>query len=321
MADLLTWAPDIDNDAADYSTTALLTKYLMLNMVDMLLGIPGVTCEGSCDGSTAGMDGVNRWTDASKVIRASSGARSWIALGGLIRICIHLNGTGESQPGEYAFAKAAFTGGTTSARPTSPDEWVYTAGGSNALHDNTASLFRTHMVCSTRGDFWMWNHKVGLSNPATQPTYFAMAATQIVPFAGVTDDYPVVTFIAGGAYGFRYAELLGPGSGTVGWRGRNAHGAAPTLVGATMTSMSSYPLAYIPSAGGYVTKSFPRLPLQIWTYDGSANGYSDYKGSVVDVQVGPWGMRPGAPDVAGAPTRKLYGSLWLPGLNSVEPGY
>lgn len=232
-----------------------------------------------------------------------------------------MNGTSEPQPATFAFAMAPFTGGSTSARPTSVDEWTYAPVSSTAIHDNTASNYRLHMVYATRGDFWLWIHKVGLASPATQPAYWAMVATQVTPYPGVVDNYPVVTSIFGGAFGFRYDNIFAPGTTTSGWRGRTAHGALVTMCGATMTSITSYPLAYIPTAGGYITKSFPRLPLQIWSYEGTANGYSDYKGAVVDVQVGPWGCRPGAPDSVVAVTRRLYGNVWLPGVNIIEPNY
>jgi len=90
---------------------------------------------GSCDGSTYGMDGVDRWTDYNKIIASTTAAHSWIilrqsAMGlapGYYQLLIDMKTT-------YLYVNLAmsfsvgFSGGTTIVRPTASDEatWLNT---------------------------------------------------------------------------------------------------------------------------------------------------------------------------------------------------
>lgn len=103
-----------------------LRRGLRTAIVDKLLakssGAP--TCKGSSNGTTAGMDNTNRWAaDADLVWNTAGNAHSWIVLqfGALFHLCIDLaNGTSSFLA---AFiSPTAFTGGSTTARPTSADE-------------------------------------------------------------------------------------------------------------------------------------------------------------------------------------------------------
>lgn len=87
-------------------------------------------CLGSSDGVTAGMDGINRITSTAALVAAAAGSgspRTWIVLRhpSGASVCIHL------QPTTGAFGadtqigisnSSAFTGGSTTARPTAVDE-------------------------------------------------------------------------------------------------------------------------------------------------------------------------------------------------------
>lgn len=83
---------------------------------------------GSSDGSTAGMDGVNRLVDSSSVVTTATvgAARSWIvaknpATG--YSILFHcFKGDGVNTGEVYISCTSGFTGGSTTARPTAPDE-------------------------------------------------------------------------------------------------------------------------------------------------------------------------------------------------------
>jgi hypothetical protein len=82
------------------------------------------TVDSSCDGTTAGTsaDGVNRWTDSTKVIRSSGAvAHSWMVLKHATLgywLLIDYSGSADYNV-KLWLGKAAFTGGTTTAAPTS----------------------------------------------------------------------------------------------------------------------------------------------------------------------------------------------------------
>lgn len=137
-----TYYSDVDYSLADVSTSTLMFKSLIWaikaafkNTILMANGVPASsawTVEYSCDSVTAGTagDGVDRWTntfDGTKIVRANGAvAHSWIVLKspaglGPYYLCIQWNGSVDYQC-NFIFSKVAFTGGTTTARPTSTAE-------------------------------------------------------------------------------------------------------------------------------------------------------------------------------------------------------
>lgn len=112
--------------AAQGSLLADLKRGLRTAIVDKLLakatGAP--TCKGSSNGVTAGMDNTNRWAaDADLVWNTAGNAHSWIVLqfGSKFHLCIDLANATSSNMAVY-MSPTAFTGGSTTARPTSADE-------------------------------------------------------------------------------------------------------------------------------------------------------------------------------------------------------
>lgn len=330
MADLLTWSSDLDNVPDDYSSVALLSKSTMFQLWRALLATGHWVCEGSCDSSAAGMDAVDRLSNsgtfsAALWVRAAAGqAHSWgvlynAALG--LRLCFDLSGGADNYPTVFVAAQAAFTGGSTTARPTSSDEWAYTAS-SCALNDNTASLFRLHLVYSNRGDFFAWNNKAG---SATGDCFALGAFALVIPEGFPTDQYPVVTYCASGSTtssGVGYTPLFSS-NGT--WRGRTGGGTAclnadPYLradaPGYASGSGSSY-MAVMPAAGGQWTHKYPEMPIffSIWS-----STYGDFKGTLPDITAAPWSLYRGAPNAV-PPTRRAIGALWLPGMSAAGPSY
>lgn len=87
-------------------------------------------CLGSSDGVTAGMDGVNRWLTSANLVNVawpSSSPRSWIVLKNPatgVSWCFHLqpNNTPGADAEMGISISSSFTGGSTTARPTAPDE-------------------------------------------------------------------------------------------------------------------------------------------------------------------------------------------------------
>ena len=132
------------------------------------------TVVGSSDGTTAALDGVDRWTTTftpSKLVRGTS-ARSWIVLQNStsgIQMCIDLYWTGGAGAhGRVVYTRSSFpfTGGNTSTRPTaaSGNEWQMganrgtapdsTTQGSNLVIDSSLNQnFYTHFSCAEDATF------------------------------------------------------------------------------------------------------------------------------------------------------------------------
>lgn len=139
---------------------------MMLLTINALLGFGANawTCAGSSDGTTAGMDAVNRLTSVSKII-TGGGNHSWIvlqqsAVNPNMQVCIDF---GQDLPNNGFInllwsPVAGFTGGSTSARPTATDEqFSFNAGGqaiqwfNGFTSTNTGVSMRTHVHMSTDG--------------------------------------------------------------------------------------------------------------------------------------------------------------------------
>ena len=132
------------------------------------------TVVGSSDGTTAALDGVDRWTttfDASKLVRAATGtAHSWIVLQNStsgIQMCIDLNGTNSGQCAIiYTRSAFPFSGGNTTTRPTAAanNEWqsglsrgsspdTTTQGGRIIEESTTSQVMYTHFSCAEDATF------------------------------------------------------------------------------------------------------------------------------------------------------------------------
>jgi len=119
----------VRNDAvlAQGSATAT-AKALFLRVVLRLTGVAGLpfTSIGSSDSVTAGLDAVNRLSDPTKIVFATSGAHSWLVLGQAatgMQLCWDWN-TSSANQATLVVSLAGFTGGSTTARPTASDERV-----------------------------------------------------------------------------------------------------------------------------------------------------------------------------------------------------
>lgn len=108
-------------------------------------GGPGAwTVVGSCDGTTYGMDGVDRLTDYTKFIAHATTAHSWIilqqpAMGlapGYYQLLIDLKVASHSYANFAVSFSVGFSGGTTIVRPTASDEatWLNTNHTSSNLY-------------------------------------------------------------------------------------------------------------------------------------------------------------------------------------------
>lgn len=134
------------------------------------------TCDHSCDGTTAGTpaDGVDRWTgtyDISKIVGASVGvAHSWIVLRNTasgLYLCIDFNSAGASA--RFAVSKTSFSGGTTTAGPTSANEFQFGSTGTSnsttynfSTDEGTGNVNYAHFTATDDGRFFFEVSRAGL---------------------------------------------------------------------------------------------------------------------------------------------------------------
>ncbi|MFA5758626.1 MAG: hypothetical protein WC942_04615 [Clostridia bacterium] len=142
--------PTIDKTWQIVETSIVTTNHYqyLLSLKNVLISLPTNpwVVTGSSDAATAGMDGVDRWTDINKLVRGTSAAvRSWIVLKqtGIhadFEICIELSGS-NTYNGTILWSTAGFTGGATNARPTATSFrfLVNNAGWSNSTSTNCVS--------------------------------------------------------------------------------------------------------------------------------------------------------------------------------------
>lgn len=127
--------------AVDASTTCRNAMFEIKRMLTSFSSSPW-TVEGSSNSVAAGMDAVDRWVTNTNIVGATPGtAHSWIVLyqvGTGLRVCIDMSSSTMSSA-TIVFSPNAFTGGSTTARPTATQEavqistttWGATSGGAN----------------------------------------------------------------------------------------------------------------------------------------------------------------------------------------------
>jgi hypothetical protein len=220
--------------------------------------------------------------------------------------------------------------GTISARPTHAFEWGYSDGtGAGQFRLISGSPYVPHfinMVYSSRGDFWLWAYELG----ETLET-FGMACTKIAdPDPVVGDNYPTITYAYfDNAYGaFASGPLLGGNYRA--WKGRTGGGAlvdytyAPYIHfnglvrwDATGGNTPISPYLYWPGEGANRHKHLI-TPFDLYVSDVSAI-YTDYKGRLPDVEIGPYLARGTPREQTGTVTRRSIDNLWLPGMPTAGP--
>ncbi len=248
MANEKTWYTWTDYPCPDVSSVAGQLKSFMWILKAMLKGEitgPNVGPEGaapsssnwtvyySCDGATAGTanDGVDRWGatyDATKLVTTTAAAaHSWMVVKspaalGPYYLCLDLVSANASW-GNIAFAKTAFTGGTTTARPTSTDEVTWLAGQMVDSNPWSVPGGRYHRCIDANGNFWLFSSKNG-SNSITG----AYGVQTLKNLRMASDTWPVVGCFEYNASG---ALKYGSGSSVLGGtsaviKGRNYNGSA-----------------------------------------------------------------------------------------------
>lgn len=212
-----TWSFSFDNPAIDTTLQGNFNRKLW-HMCSMLTGgtVGGFTTglwtvAGSSNGVAAGMDAVDRWHlagayTAGDFVRAAAGsAHSWMVLksplmnGYNFYMLVSLGVTTTALYIIHHMAKAAFTGGSITADPTSTDQWY--AGGGNSydfLLDSTASATWKHNMClSATGDFIFFSVRTG-GGAALGTSLITMVLAPVGCHA--LDQYPIYQ-LSGSAQG------------------------------------------------------------------------------------------------------------------------
>jgi hypothetical protein len=209
-----TWRFQVNQTAAAGGAVSQSNAYLWLAIKNAMLGtgswtdatgagaaaVTNWTVEGSCNGSAAGMDAVDRWSTIGDIVfGATSGStRSWIvlynsALG--IRVCFDLWVTfGYTYFAQAIYSRREFTGGATNARPTAISESYSgnVAGFSDSVVTTNYHTMKTSDGLSTRILLSRNGHAVGLW--AIEPVEEASSANpypMIFLTAGVQTSVPV----------------------------------------------------------------------------------------------------------------------------------
>lgn len=205
-----TWQFSINQKVDAQGSIAATEKRLIRTIKNLMkgFGTNPWTCSGSSNSSTAGMDGVDRWTTDADITKAAAASpHSWIVL----------RQTGIATNYEFCFdalasagsativvsPSAGFTGGTTSARPTATDEII--------LISNTTwfsvldTIHQIHAMQSTDGQctriqvwrggvqqclFWLFDKPQNPVSGWTNPSLSLALATGAASAAGgYASDY------------------------------------------------------------------------------------------------------------------------------------
>jgi hypothetical protein len=307
------------------------------------------TVEGSTDGTTAAMDGVDRWGatfDSTKIffsVFANGTKHSWIVLkspsinGVNYRMLLTCRDgtTGATNAGILVyFSKGAFTGGTGTTDPTATDQWgpVSTAGTQAMVWapynfvPTAADTFRVHAGLATDGSFFYYSTIDGtMNNPHNLFIFSPLADTD------PSDLYPVFTYYGcvpeAAGWGYQksmvstyftdpystYVMLMNNGRLPDGSAVVPMQVAMPCYLDAS-ANVTARPLEIViadPYDGSYMD-----WPMRVFSQSGLLKMY---RGRVPDFYFGAW---PGIPKftvdpASGQITSVLFGGMWVPAAAAV----
>lgn len=270
-------------------------------LTGQLTGINGVsgpppvgsrwTVEGSGDGTTFGMDGVDRWGSTYNPATLpwgtnSNATRPWIVLKaptalGPRYICIYLwtNSTTATEYSWYLIVSTTpFTGGANNARPTSTTEQAISGNStSTQFTDNTVmtGVWRLNYVTDAAGHFAAILVKQGGGVSAAR-TLFAYW-----PFSGFDGDQCTDAFIFVNGVGATNALKMANGWTTNAAWGRSQNNAANVVFSVLnyAHNVSNSVTENIPGVNPFTGK-WDEFPLVLYCY--TAN-YLALRGTLIDM--------------------------------------
>jgi hypothetical protein len=193
-----------NNNAYTASNTADSNNYMLWSLCSGLTGgtfgglASGLwTVKGSSNGVAAGMDSVDRWhlagayTPGDLVHAIPPAAHSWMVLqsptmNGFTFYMLISCTTASAYQITTLLAKVAFTGGSTTADPTSTDSWFFGTGANVNWSNGFSGAGYYNLCLSTTGDF-IWHCSKSGASPGPQWTLMFVAPVG----CHALDAYPV----------------------------------------------------------------------------------------------------------------------------------
>lgn len=230
------WYTSANRAQDDVSTTARVASSILFALKGFLMGhLTGTagpdgqppassnwTLTSSSDGVTASAAdnlGAGTYT-AGKWVRAPAGvAHSWYVLKSPTTMLdqpwflLVDWGTASDQTVNLAISKNAFTGGTTTARPTATNESIFTA---QTFAEATAAAGKCHFASDANGSFWF-----AASRNGTGMAQFALSVQELVDARSSGDVARVIALAHQATSGVGAPELS---TGTPTWRGHISDG-------------------------------------------------------------------------------------------------
>lgn len=274
------------------------------------------TCAGSSDSVTAAMDGTDRWTSTftpSKLVFDNDGsAHSWIVLqapagiGATLYMVLDYNHNGVPQHLSLWFASQPFTGGSTTNRPTSPDEW--TASGNNwvqaTFHDGTATNWVVNGAMTTEGSFHFLMNSVGASDIYSSIMCHKMSEIRS------EDTVPIVVYFNSGGSVYSRPTTSINNQPKIALRGGND----------SVSSLDAGFLTWLDSGGNVfletmstdsVTGNYDDLPVPVVVW--SPVNMRSIRGRLADIRWCPQSLANGTVEPStGSPVSMVINDFWFP---------
>lgn len=325
------WQTDLSRISAETGTTAIafsrgLGWYVKAFLTGQIGGATQglwtiVTCSDGVTFNTAGTDLWGATYDPTKIVRAGAGtAHSHITLrgppvtaGGVVAAPFYLTidlGTSADYQITLAFSKAAPTGGSITARPTSTDEWLHSS--TQWVDTTSTNSQRLYGWLTTEGSF-----AIG-STPNLAGFIRSGVMFQVLSNARATDAYPACSFVGicatspGVFSGVTTGTVFNPSAAGT-WAGRSANGVA-TVVGCLAYLMGQVPGGNPPldfaSTGDASDPGGQSDELDMY-FLVTTSGWRSYRGRFADLMVAAPSTQ-GVDPISGTPVSQVIGWIWWP---------
>jgi hypothetical protein len=269
------------------------------------------------------MDGVDRWdSDSDLVWNTAGNAHSWIVLyksdypstGKSIDILISLAiATASPHLFNYACASMAFSGGSTTADPTTTTG-TKTRTLTNRQLSPSGSVVtncRYHIMRNTDGDVYL----LVSQNSTGRCQHFTCSAKTLGQRTGTyADPFPFFahsSYATGAGGAPTAAQTINP-TNCIGFNAHDDLGNSNTVIAGIYGTSGTNVQSSIPSTGDAHSSQYPMIPAIIW----SGSPAYQIRGYLADVKIGPSGsgVAQGTEEPASpaASTTVLLGELWIP---------